>query len=162
MTSHKILFLVPHHPDYSNLEHASLSTLLLCVLYLCCVCLVAQQVRTLCHPTDCRLPGSSCQLNSLEWVAMPSSRRSSQPRDQIQVSRNAGRFFTVWATREAHEYWMGSLSLLQGIFPTQELNWGLRYCRKILYQLSYQGSPNIFLYLNLIQHNHYFYCTSVN
>ena len=105
MTSHKILFLVSHHPDYSNLEHASLSTLLLCVLYLCCVCLVAQQVRTLCHPMDCRLPGSSCQLNSLEWVAMPSSRRSSHPRDQIQVSRNAGRFFTVWATREAHEYW---------------------------------------------------------
>ena len=36
----------------------------------------------------------------------------------------------------------GSLSLLQGIFPTQELNWGLLHCRWILYQLSYQGSPN--------------------
>ena len=36
---------------------------------------------------------------------------------------------------------MGSLSLLQGIFPTQELNWGLLHCRGILYQLSYQGSP---------------------
>jgi len=34
-----------------------------------------------------------------------------------------------------------SLSLLQGIFPTQELNWGLLHCRWILYQLSYQGSP---------------------
>ena len=33
-----------------------------------------------------------------------------------------------------------SLSLLQGIFPTQELNWGLLHCRWILYQLSYQGS----------------------
>ena len=32
---------------------------------------------------------------------------------------------------------MGSLSLLQGIFPTQESNWGLLYCRRILYQLSY-------------------------
>ena len=31
----------------------------------------------------------------------------------------------------------GSLSLLQGIFPTQELNWGLLLCRWILYQLSY-------------------------
>ena len=31
--------------------------------------------------------------------------------------------------------------LLQGIFPTQELNWGLLHCRHILYQLSYQGSP---------------------
>ena len=36
---------------------------------------------------------------------------------------------------------VGSLSLLQGIFPTQESNWGLLHCRWILYQLSYQGSP---------------------
>ena len=36
---------------------------------------------------------------------------------------------------------MGSLSLLQGIFPTSELNWGLLHCRWILYQLSNQGSP---------------------
>ena len=36
---------------------------------------------------------------------------------------------------------VGSLSLLQWIFPTQELNWGLLHCRRILYQLSYQGSP---------------------
>ena len=40
---------------------------------------------------------------------------------------------------------VGSLSLLQGIFPTQELNQGLLHCRQILYQLSYQGSPNPFL-----------------
>ena len=33
-----------------------------------------------------------------------------------------------------------SLSLLQGIFPTQESKQGLLYCRQILYQLSYQGS----------------------
>ena len=36
---------------------------------------------------------------------------------------------------------VGSLSLLQGIFPTQGSNPGLRYCRQILYQLSHQGSP---------------------
>ena len=36
---------------------------------------------------------------------------------------------------------VGSLSLLQQIFPTQELNWGLLHCRWILYQLNYQGSP---------------------
>ena len=37
---------------------------------------------------------------------------------------------------------VGSLSLLQGIFLTQELNRGLLHCRQILYQLSYQGSQN--------------------
>ena len=37
---------------------------------------------------------------------------------------------------------VGSFFLLQRIFPTQESNWGLLHCRQILYQLSYQGSPN--------------------
>ena len=36
---------------------------------------------------------------------------------------------------------VGSLSLLQGIFLTQESNQGLLHCRQILLQLSYQGSP---------------------
>ena len=36
---------------------------------------------------------------------------------------------------------VGSLSLLQGTFLTQELNLSLLHCRWILYQLSYQGSP---------------------
>ena len=38
---------------------------------------------------------------------------------------------------------VGSLSLLQGIFPTQRLNPGLPHCRWILYQLSHKGSPRI-------------------
>ena len=39
---------------------------------------------------------------------------------------------------------VGSMSLLQEIFlMTQESNWGLLHCRQILYQLSYQGSPNL-------------------
>ena len=38
---------------------------------------------------------------------------------------------------------MGSLFLLQEIFPTQKSNQGLLLCRHVLYQLSYQGSPRI-------------------
>ena len=38
---------------------------------------------------------------------------------------------------------MGSLSLLQGIFPIQGLNPGLPHCKWILYQLSHQGSPSV-------------------
>ena len=41
------------------------------------------------------------QASILGWVAKSSSRGSSQPRDQTQVSCIAGEFFTVWATREA-------------------------------------------------------------
>ena len=49
---------------------------------------------------------------------------------------------------------VGSLALLQGIFPTQELNQGVLHCRWILYQLSYQGSLKVDIggiYLNLIK-----------
>ena len=77
------------------------------------------------------------QARILEWVAFPFSRGSSQPRDQTQVSHIADEFFTSWATREAQEYWSGSLSLLQQKFMTQELNWGLLHCRQIFYQLNY-------------------------
>ena len=56
--------------------------------------------------TVCRSLGSSVhgffQARILEWVAIPFSRESSQPRDQTWVSCIAGRFFTIWATREAH------------------------------------------------------------
>ena len=85
------------------------------------------------------------QARILEWVATPSSRGSSQPRDRTRVSCIAGRRFNLWAIREAHQYWSGSPSpfLLQGIFPTQELNQDLLHCRRILYQLSYQGSPKM-------------------
>ena len=40
------------------------------------------------------------QARTLEWVDMPSSRGSSQPRDWTQVFRIAGGFFTSWTTRE--------------------------------------------------------------
>ena len=41
------------------------------------------------------------QAKILEWVAISFSRGSSQPRDQTQVFYIAGRFFPIWATREA-------------------------------------------------------------
>ena len=51
-----------------------------------CVCLVTQSCLTLCGPGDCSPLGSSVhgilQARTLEWVAMPSSKGSSQPRNQ--------------------------------------------------------------------------------
>ena len=51
-------------------------------------------------------PGSSVhgifQARILEWVAIPFSKGPFWPRDQTQVSCIAGRFFTIWATREAY------------------------------------------------------------
>ena len=69
-----------------------------CVLSFSCVQLFVT-------PMDCSFPGSSIheilQARILEWIAIPFSRRSSQPRDQTQDSHIADRFFTVWAIRNA-------------------------------------------------------------
>ena len=81
------------------------------------------------------------QARILEWVAMPSSRASSQPRDQTQVSRIAGRFLTSELSGKPKNTGVGSLSLHRGKFQSQESNWGLLHCRWILSQLSHQGSP---------------------
>ena len=71
----------------------------------CAVSLVTQVSPSLCNPMDCSPPGSSVhetlQASVLEWVAMPSSRGSSQPRNQTGVFCIVGRFFTSWATRES-------------------------------------------------------------
>ena len=60
----------------------------------------------LCNPMACCPPGSSVhgilQARTLERVAFAFSRGFSWPRDWTQVSHMAGRFFTFWATREAH------------------------------------------------------------
>ena len=75
------------------------------------LCLVTQSCLTLCDPMDYSQPGSSVhgilQARIPEWVAITSSWGSSQPRDWTQVFGIAGRFFTIWVTREAQEYWCG-------------------------------------------------------
>ena len=67
------------------LSRASSVTCVLCLI-LCDPITVARQAP---------LSVGILQARILEWVAMPSSRGSSQPRDQIQVSCTAGRFFTI-------------------------------------------------------------------
>ena len=52
---------------------------------------------------------------------------------------------------------MGNLAFLQVIFPTQGSNPGVPHCRQILYQLSYQGSPNILQRMNSDKNEKYEY-----
>ena len=74
-------------------------------IYTCMyICLVVQSCRTLCNPIDCNQASLSMGLlkaRLLEWVAMPSSRRYSQPRMKPR-SPIAGGFFAIWTTREAY------------------------------------------------------------
>ena len=61
---------------------------------------VTRSCSTLCDPTDYMVHGV-LKATTLEWVTVPFSRGSPQPRDGTQVSSIAGGFFTSWATREA-------------------------------------------------------------
>ena len=99
---------------------------------------VAQSCLTFCDPMDCSIPGFSVlgilQARILKWIAVPFSRGSSQPRDQIQVSCIEDDSLPSEPPGKPKNTRVGSLSLLQEIFMTQELNWGLLHHRQILYQ----------------------------
>ena len=81
------------------------------------------------------------QARILEWVVFPFSRGSFQPRDQTQASCLQADSLPAEPQGKPKNTEVGSLSLLQQILPTQELNQNLLHCRQILYYLSYQGSP---------------------
>ena len=126
---------------------------------------VVQLCLTLCDPMDCSLPGCSVHgifqargdlpdpgieprppaLQADSLLSEPPGKPLSSPK---QVSESHSVVSDSLRPRGLYSPWnslgqntgMGCLSLLQGIFPTQESNWGLLRCRGILYQLSYQGS----------------------
>ena len=64
---------------------------------------VAQLSLILCNSIEYTVHGI-LQARIMEWVAIPFSRGSSQPRDRTLVSCIASRFFTSSITREAQEY----------------------------------------------------------
>ena len=104
-----------------------------CVCVCVCVCmLVTQSYTILCDPMDCSSPGSSVhgilQARTLEWVAIPFSGGSSQPKNQTRVSHIACRFFTIWVTTE--DLW-GPFSARQCVSITLRLL-TIVYFRKLL------------------------------
>ena len=98
---------------------------------------VAQLCPTLCNPIVWNSPGQNigvCSLSPLPGIFWTLGSNPGLPHHRHI-------FFTSWATRKPKNTGVESPSLLQGIFPTQELNQRLLHCRWILYQLSYEGSP---------------------
>ena len=81
------------------------------------------------------------QTRILEWVAFHSPGNHSNPEIKPRsptLQEDSLSSEPPWKPKNTG---VGSLSLLQGNFLTQELNWGLLNHRQILYQLSYPGSP---------------------
>ena len=107
------------------------------------VCLVTQSCPTLCDPMDCTRQGSSVheilQARILEWVAMPSSRGSSQQGIEPRSPALQSESLLSEPPRKPMNIGVGSLSLLQGIFQSQDSNWGLLHFRML--------SPSCFVLL---------------
>ena len=114
-----------------------------------CVCLVTESCPTLCNPMDCSLPGSSLhwilQVRKLEWVACPPLGDLSNPGIEPRYPTLQVDSLLTHQGSPRKNIGVGSLSLLQGIFLTKESNWCLPHYRRILYQLSYQGSHKILI-----------------
>ena len=91
---------------------------------------------------DCSLPDSSIrgifQARVLEWVAISSSRGSSQPRDWTQVSCIAGRRFTVWAKGVIFSKmaWVIYSEFLKNHKPLLTYWWGVRVLISVLFSVS--------------------------
>jgi len=77
----------------------------------------------------------------LEWEAFPFSRDRPNPGIKVKSPIMQADSLPAEPQGKPKHTGVGSLSFLQWIFPTQELNWGHLHCRWILYQLSYEGSP---------------------
>ena len=91
------------------------------------------------------------QARILEWVAFPFSRGSSQLRDQTRSPALQADSLPAEPQGKPKNTGVGSHSLLQRIFPSQESNQGLLHCRRTLYQdkvLLYQGSTSYLLIKN--------------
>ena len=124
-----------------------------CLLTFSYVC--AKSCLTLCDPKDCSPPGSSGHGDS------PSKKTSvgchtllnpCLPNPGIEPTSPTWQADSLLSEMpgKRDNTGVGTLSLLQGNFSTQELKRGLLHCRQILYQMSYPGSPNIQLYYVLI------------
>ena len=78
----------------------------------------------------------------LEWVAFPSPGDLHNPGIEPRYPAMQADSLPAELQGKPKNTGMDSLSLLQQIFLTQELKWGLLHCRHILYKLSYQRSPS--------------------
>ena len=119
------------------------------VLLSICVCSVIQSCLTLWTPwpVACQAPLSTEFSRQEYWNGLPSPTRFLS----MVKAKVAQSCWTLCDPHGLYRPWnspgqnngVSSLSLLQGIFPTQGSNPGLLYCRWILYQLSHEGSPGI-------------------
>ena len=103
---------------------------------------VAQSCLTLCDPMDYTVHGI-IQARILDWVGFPFPRDLPNPGIKPRSPTLQVDSLPAQPPGKPKNTGVGSLSLLQRIFLTQELSQGLLHCRRSLYQLSYQERTQI-------------------
>ena len=114
----------------------------------CECCLFSQLYPILCDPMDCSPPGSAVHGDSPgknTGVGCHARLQGDLPNPDIEPRSPELQVDSLPSEPPGKPMntGVGSLSLLQGIFLTQESNQCLLPCRQFLYQLSYQGSPSV-------------------
>ena len=108
------------------------------------LCLITQLCPTLCDPMTAthQAPLSLGFSRQEYWSGLPCPPPGDLPNPGIEPRSLTLQADSVLSQPPGKPMntGVGGLSLLQGIFATQQLNQGLLHCRRILYQLSYQGS----------------------
>ena len=103
---------------------------------------VTQSYLILCNPMDYTVCGI-LQARILEWAAFPSSGHLPNPGVEPRSPTLQEVSLPAEPEGKPKNTGVGSLSLLQWIFPTQGLNPGLPHCRQPIYHLSHKRSPRI-------------------
>ena len=113
------------------------------VLWVQCSACVWSCIWPFCYLMNCNPPGFS--VHGIFQARIPES--ESESLSVMSDSLQPHELYSPWNSA-GQNTGVGSLSLLQGIFPTQGSNPGLPHCRWILYQLSHKGSPRTLEWLS--------------
>ena len=120
---------------------------------------VTQSCPTLCDPWTVahQAPPSMGFSRQEYWRGLPFPSPGDLPNPGMKPRSPTLQAYALTSAPPGKPIGVGSLSLLQGIFMTQESNQGLLHCTWILYQLSYEGSLYwyewyLLLYLNINYH----------
>ena len=113
--------------------------------YFAVLCLATQSCPTLCNPIAVRLLCPWGFSRQEHWSGLPFPSPGDLPHPGIEPRSPALQADSLLSRppEKPRNIGVDSLSLLQGIFPTQESNRGLLHGRQTFYQLSHKGSPKI-------------------
>ena len=148
----QLIFWITQEDLYSLIQRKEFNYLPLPSVHVLCG---AQSCPTPCDPMDCvacQVPLSTGSFRQEYWCELSCPPSGDLPNPEIEPRSPTLQTDSLPSELpgKPKNTQMGSVSLLQQVFLTQESNWGLLHCRHILYQLSQQESPSLCTLYNYI------------